>query len=262
MAVAVIGLPTFSVGRHSTWRTILADEGFRYSSSVYPIAHDLYGSPAAPRRLRTTVRIDRNSFDDDSTIRSRFSDGGRWLFPVSPYRLSRSLLREPIRQRCARCLLPSSLGNRSGAAPPMPLRSRFRHYINLSGPKPGCGVFCTIFGGREWTGCFYDGSSPPIGRFMDGSLIAVAVTRFRAGDDGRWDAFVQARADSSFFHLSGWRRVIEPAFRHRTYYLMAERDGAVTGVLPLTQVKSRLFGSCLISNAFCVQGGPIARRAA
>ena len=43
---------------------------------------------------------------------------------------------------------------------------------------------------------------------------------------------------------------------------MAERDGAVTGVLPLTLVKTRLFGASLISNAFCVQGGPIAADAA
>src|SRR5205823_6380934 len=49
---------------------------------------------------------------------------------------------------------------------------------------------------------------------------------------------------------------------HRTYYLIAERDQIVTGVLPLTLVKTRLFGASLISNAFCVQGGPIAADAA
>ena len=93
---------------------------------------------------------------------------------------------------------------------------------------------------------------------MDGSQISVSVRPFRAGDEGRWDAFVHAHADGSFFHLSGWKRVIERAFGHRTYYLIAERGGAVTGVLPLTHVKSLLFGSSLISNAFGVQGGPIA----
>src|SRR4051812_15110560 len=79
-----------------------------------------------------------------------------------------------------------------------------------------------------------------------------------SGDERRWDAFVAAHPDGTFFHLAGWRRVIETAFRHRTYYLMAERDGVVTGVLPLTLVKSALFGTRLISNAFCVEGGPIA----
>ena len=52
--------------------------------------------------------------------------------------------------------------------------------------------------------------------------------------------------------------MIERAFRHRTYYLVAERAGIMTGVLPLTNVKTLLFGSSLISNAFSVRGGPIA----
>ena len=61
-----------------------------------------------------------------------------------------------------------------------------------------------------------------------------------------------------FFHLSRWRRVIERAFGHRTHYLLAERAGVVTGVLPLTHVRSALFGASLISNAFAVYGGPVA----
>jgi FemAB-related protein (PEP-CTERM system-associated) len=93
---------------------------------------------------------------------------------------------------------------------------------------------------------------------MDGSQVSVAVRPFQTGDEGRWDEFVRAHADGSFFHLSGWKRVIERAFGHRTHYLIAERGGVVTGVLPLTHVKSLLFGSSLISNAFGVQGGPIA----
>jgi FemAB-related protein (PEP-CTERM system-associated) len=87
---------------------------------------------------------------------------------------------------------------------------------------------------------------------------AVGIRSLARGDEERWDAFVEATPEATFFHLAGWRRVIETAFRHRTYYLMAERDRVVTGVLPLTLVKTRLFGASLISNAFCVQGGPIA----
>lgn len=86
----------------------------------------------------------------------------------------------------------------------------------------------------------------------------VTIGNLAPGGEGRWDAFVAASPDATFFHLAGWRRVIETAFRHRTYYLTAERDGVVTGVLPLTLVKTRLFGASLISNAFCVQGGPLA----
>ncbi len=93
---------------------------------------------------------------------------------------------------------------------------------------------------------------------MDGSQVKLVVRPFRDGDDHRWDDFVLGRANGTFFHLAGWKRVIERAFGHRTYYLIAERDGVVTGVLPLTLVKSLLFGSSLISNAFAVRGGPIA----
>jgi len=96
---------------------------------------------------------------------------------------------------------------------------------------------------------------------MDGSQVTVAVRSFRAGDEQRWDDFVLGCASGSFFHLSGWKRVIERAFGHRTYYLVAERGRVMTGVFPLTHVKSLLFGSSLISNAFGVYGGPIAEDA-
>ena len=93
---------------------------------------------------------------------------------------------------------------------------------------------------------------------MDGSQVAVSIRPFRAGDEHRWDEFVRSHSRGTFFHLAGWKRVIERAFGHRTYYLIAERGPAVAGVLPLTHVKSLLFGSSLISSAFGVHGGPIA----
>jgi hypothetical protein len=93
---------------------------------------------------------------------------------------------------------------------------------------------------------------------MDGSPLKVAVRPFRDGDERGWDEFVLGRENGTFFHLAGWKRIIEQVFGHRTYYLIAERAGAVTGVLPMTLVKSLLFGSSLISNAFAVRGGPLA----
>jgi FemAB-related protein (PEP-CTERM system-associated) len=93
---------------------------------------------------------------------------------------------------------------------------------------------------------------------LDGSQATLTVRPFRAGDERAWDGFVLSHAQGTFFHLSGWKRVIERAFRHPTYYLVAERGGRLTGVLPLTLVKSLLFGSSLISNAFAVRGGPLA----
>lgn len=74
----------------------------------------------------------------------------------------------------------------------------------------------------------------------------------------RWDSFVEACPDATFFHRSGWKTVIEETLGQHCYFLMAECNGVIRGVLPLTHVRSRLFGDTLISNAFCVYGGPAA----
>ncbi len=73
-----------------------------------------------------------------------------------------------------------------------------------------------------------------------------------------WDAFVSAHPEATFFHLSGWQRVIERAGGHRTHYLFARRGSEITGVLPLAEIRSRLFGHSLISTPFCVYGGAVA----
>lgn len=88
--------------------------------------------------------------------------------------------------------------------------------------------------------------------------MTVAVKMLTPGSAPAWDAFVRSRPDGTFFHLAAWRSVIEAAFRHRTYYAFAERDGAITGVLPLAHVHTLLFGSTLASVPFCVYGGPLA----
>jgi FemAB-related protein (PEP-CTERM system-associated) len=75
----------------------------------------------------------------------------------------------------------------------------------------------------------------------------------------RWDNFVQQNDDATFFHQSGWKTVIEQAFGHKTYFLYAEDDGEITGILPLVHVKSLLFGNNLVSTAFCVYGGILAK---
>ena len=97
--VAVTGYraPTFSIGpRITPWaHAVLAEEGYRYSSSVFPVRHDLYGAPDAPRgppRPRpdgvpelpmTTVR---------ALGRNLPCSGGGW-FRLVPYPLFRAGLR-------------------------------------------------------------------------------------------------------------------------------------------------------------------------
>jgi len=87
--------------------------------------------------------------------------------------------------------------------------------------------------------------------------MSVAVKLLTPPSAPAWDAFVRSRSDGTFFHLAAWRGVIETAFRHRTHYAFAERDGAITGVLPLAHVRTLLFGSTLVSVPFCVYGGPL-----
>ena len=73
-----------------------------------------------------------------------------------------------------------------------------------------------------------------------------------------WDAFVRAHPQGTFFHLAAWAGVIERTFGHTAHHVLAERDGAVVGVLPLVHVRTRLFGNALVSTPFCVYGGPLA----
>nr|WP_297530158.1 FemAB family XrtA/PEP-CTERM system-associated protein [uncultured Roseateles sp.] len=71
----------------------------------------------------------------------------------------------------------------------------------------------------------------------------------------RWDAFVQRCPSATFFHLAAWQRIIRKQFGHTGYFLYAERDGVIEGVLPLAENKSRLFGHALVGLPFAVYGG-------
>lgn len=88
--------PTFSIGPRTPWaHAVLAEEGYRYSSSIFPIRHDLYGAPDAPRGPHrphpdgvvelpmTTVRL---------LGRNLPCAGGGW-FRLMPYALFRAGLR-------------------------------------------------------------------------------------------------------------------------------------------------------------------------
>ena len=87
---------------------------------------------------------------------------------------------------------------------------------------------------------------------------ACAIKRYTPDDADRWDAFVGAADGATFFHRAAWRDIIEHELGHRAHYLYAERDGAISGILPLVEIRSRLFGHALISTPFCVYGGVVA----
>jgi FemAB-related protein (PEP-CTERM system-associated) len=89
--------------------------------------------------------------------------------------------------------------------------------------------------------------------------VAVAELTLRSlerADHPRWDRFVEDCPGATFFHTAGWQEVLETGLGLRTHYLYAVRGERIVGVLPLAQVKSRLFGNRLTSTAFCDQGGP------
>lgn len=76
------------------------------------------------------------------------------------------------------------------------------------------------------------------------------------GESGAIDAFVRAAAGATPFHLTGWSRAVARGCGQRPRYLVAERgDGAIAGVLPLTEIRSPLFGKALVSTGFGVDGG-------
>jgi FemAB-related protein (PEP-CTERM system-associated) len=86
----------------------------------------------------------------------------------------------------------------------------------------------------------------------------MVVREYSDTDRERWEAFVAQCPEATFFHRIGWREIITEVFRHRTHYLLAERGDRIAAVLPLGEVKSRMFGHALVSLPFCVYGGPAA----
>lgn len=95
----------------------------------------------------------------------------------------------------------------------------------------------------------------PPGRSQARDAAQLSLRVMEPADRARWDEFVLRCPEATFFHRAGWQQVIEQAFGHRTYFLLAESDGVIEGVLPLAEVKSLLFGHSLVSLPFCVYGG-------
>jgi FemAB-related protein (PEP-CTERM system-associated) len=73
-----------------------------------------------------------------------------------------------------------------------------------------------------------------------------------------WNEFVSASSSATISHVYSWRKIISTAYGHRSFYLTARCDDRISGILPLIQVKSRLFGNVLSSMPFQDYGGIIA----
>jgi FemAB-related protein (PEP-CTERM system-associated) len=80
-------------------------------------------------------------------------------------------------------------------------------------------------------------------------------------DQSAWDAYVHQHPMASVYHLSGWKRVIEQTYHHRSCYLVALDAGdqqKIAGVFPLIHLKHPLFGNHLVSMPFLDHGGILA----
>lgn len=98
--------------------------------------------------------------------------------------------------------------------------------------------------------------SPPENRLLP-KVESLALSSLSLCEEA--DAFVMAHDDGSLFHRTAWSVAVEKGTGNPAHYL-ATRDasGALSGVLPLTEVKSRLFGKALASAGFAVGGGVLA----
>ena len=79
------------------------------------------------------------------------------------------------------------------------------------------------------------------------------------GECRRIDGFVADHPEAQLFHRPDWTKGIEQGTGQAARYLVAEDSaGRLTGLLPLTRIRSPLFGSALVSTGFGVGGGIVA----
>jgi len=100
--------------------------------------------------------------------------------------------------------------------------------------------------------------SVPQQKMENKPALSIDIAELTSADFERWDSYIDQNPNATFFHKAGWKTVLEKAFNHPGYFLMAKQAGRVCGVLPLGHIKSKLFGNALISTPFCVYGGVVA----
>ncbi|MBF0468397.1 MAG: FemAB family PEP-CTERM system-associated protein [Desulfamplus sp.] len=86
------------------------------------------------------------------------------------------------------------------------------------------------------------------------------IRQYTSKDKNAWDRYVLKHPFSTIFHLTAWKEVVEDSFHHKSFYLVCEDENSsrITGLLPLFEIKSLLFGHYLISNPFAELGGILA----
>ncbi len=139
---AVLGYraPNYSIGPQQSWAyDCLLEAGFQYDSSIYPIVHDRYGHPQAPRfpyeiRRLGDLRLIEFPIATRRWLGLNLPIGGGGYFRLLPTAFTRCGIRHVnTRERQAVMFYfhPWELDPEQ-PRPPMPWHHRFRHYVNLS----------------------------------------------------------------------------------------------------------------------------------
>jgi polysaccharide deacetylase family protein (PEP-CTERM system associated) len=138
--VAVRGYraPSFSINQNNWWAVEeLENAGYVYSSSIYPVVHDHYGMPDAPRFAHRPNGEQGILELPPTTVplmgRNLPAAGGGW-FRLLPYAMSRWMLRRVNAQDQAPCMFyfhPWELDAEQPRQLGLSAKTRFRHYVNL-----------------------------------------------------------------------------------------------------------------------------------
>lgn len=128
---------SFSIGERNLWALeVLAEAGYDYSSSIYPIHHDHYGMPDAPRfafRPLKTEKLVEVPVTTVELLGRRFPCGGGGYFRLLPYGLSRWAMRR-VNAEGEPCIFyfhPWEIDPDQPRQSHASAKSRFRHYTNL-----------------------------------------------------------------------------------------------------------------------------------
>ena len=132
--------PSFSVGKDNLWAfDCIAEAGYRYSSSVYPVRHDHYGMPDAPRLpYRPRENLLEIPIATARLAGRNLPAGGGGYFRLLPYAISRALVRRLNAEGGAAVfyLHPWELDPQQPRIAGTGVKTRFRHYVNLHLTEP------------------------------------------------------------------------------------------------------------------------------
>ena len=128
--------PSFSIGKTNPWaHDCIAEAGYAYSSSVYPVRHDHYGVPDAPR---FPYRLDSGLLEVPvTTVRwmgRNWPAGGGGYFRLLPYAVSRWQIGRVNREEGRSAIFyfhPWEIDPEQPRVRDASIKTRFRHYVNL-----------------------------------------------------------------------------------------------------------------------------------